>query len=207
MTDGTTEGFRPEITGSLPLRLPTVNNLVNPKELKDISMEKVTNDNFANWKSVVESEFRYYRILPIMDGTQLPPPQTETQQFQYWESTFRLFEMKFARTLPIEVWEAIKDKPSLLDKWTSICANYTKPNLAKVLTALTQIKLESKESVSRFAVRLKHLLDDATRCGQPMTENSRIDWLLSKLDTVFPTETQNLIRAKEVSGVTWDYVE
>ena len=35
MTDGTPEGFRPEITGSLPLRLPTVNNLVNPKELKD----------------------------------------------------------------------------------------------------------------------------------------------------------------------------
>ena len=126
MADGT-EG---SITGSLPLRLPTLNNLVNPKELKDISMEKVTDDNFANWKSVVESEFRYYRILPIMNGTQLPPPQTETQQFQYWESTFRLFEMKFARTLPIEVWEANKDKPSLLDKWTSICASYiysTKP--------------------------------------------------------------------------------
>jgi hypothetical protein len=39
------------------------------------------------------------------------------------------------------------------------------------------------------------------RCGQPMTESSRIDWLLSKLDAVFPTETQNLIRMKEVFGL------
>jgi hypothetical protein len=50
-------------------------------------------------------------------------------------------------------------------------------------------------------VRLMHLLDVALRCGQPMTESSRVDWLLSKLDTVFPTETQNLIRTKEVSGL------
>jgi hypothetical protein len=41
-----------------------------------------------------------------------------------------------------------------------ICASYTKPNLAKVLTAFIEIKLESKESVSRLAVWLRHLLDD-----------------------------------------------
>jgi len=92
---------------------------------------------------------------------------------------------------PIEIWDAIKDKPSLSEKWASIYASYTKPNPAKVLTALTQIKLETKESVSRFAVRLRHLLDDALRCGQPMTESSRIDWLQSKLDAVFPTKTQS----------------
>lgn len=45
-------------------------------------------------------------------------------EYQYWESITQLFEMKFARTPPIEVWEAIKDKPSLADKCASICANY-----------------------------------------------------------------------------------
>jgi hypothetical protein len=49
----------------------------------------------------------------------------------------------------------------------------------KVLTTLTQIKLESEESVSHFAVRFRHLLGDAMRYGQPMTESSRIDRLLS----------------------------
>ena len=36
-----------------------------------------------------------------------------------------------------------------------------------------------------------------------MIESPMIDWLLSKLDTVFLTETQNLIRKKEIFGLTW----
>src|SRR6267143_7038696 len=114
-----------------------------------------------------------FRILPVINGTHRPPSPTKAVQFQYRESMSKLFEMKFTRTLPVEMWEAIKDKPSLSEKWASICANYTKPNLAKVLTALTQIKLESKESVSRFAVRLRHILDDVLRCGLPITEAFR----------------------------------
>jgi hypothetical protein len=149
MTDGM-DGIE-TTTGSTESSLPALITLINPKELKDISMEKLADDNFAVWKNIVQTEFTYYRILPIINGTHRPPSPTEALQFQYWESISQLFEMKFARTLPIEVWEAIKDKPSLSEKWASICASYTKPNLAKVLTALTQIKLETKESVSRFA--------------------------------------------------------
>jgi len=165
-----TTGFT---TGSTESSFPVPNSLINPKELKDVSIEKVT-DDFAVWKDIVVSGFTYYRILPVINGTHRPPSPTEAVQFQYWESISQLFEMKFARTLPVEMWEAIKDKPSLSEKWASICANYTKPNLAKVLTALTQIKLESKESVSQFSVRLRHLFDDALRCGLPMTEAFRV---------------------------------
>jgi hypothetical protein len=135
----------------------------------------------------------YGILLNNLINPKIHPSPTEAVQFQYWESISQIFEMKFARTLPIEIWEAINS-----EKWASIYASYTKPNLAKVLTALTQIKLETKESVSRFAVRLRHLLDDPLRCGQPMTESSRIDWLQSKLDSVFPTQTQSFIRMKEV---------
>ena len=92
-------------------------------------MEKV---NFAKFecRAHVESEFRYYRILPIIEWELLLKLRHLNNFNTARESTFRLFEMKFARTLPIEVWEANKDKPSLLDKWTSICASYiysTKP--------------------------------------------------------------------------------
>jgi hypothetical protein len=83
--------------------------LINPKELKDISMEKLADDNFAVWKNIVQTEFAYYRILPTINGTHRPPSPNETLQFQYWESISQLFEMKFARTLPIEIWEAINE--------------------------------------------------------------------------------------------------
>ena len=41
-------------TGFRILLVPNI--LINPKELKDVSMEKVT-DDFAVWKDIVVSEF------------------------------------------------------------------------------------------------------------------------------------------------------
>ena len=107
-----------------------------------------------------------------------------------------------ARTLPIEVCEAIKDNPSLSEN-LEVGFHLYKPNLAKVLTALTEIKLEPKESVSRFAVRLRHLLDDAWSTDDRVFQG-RLAAI--QIGPLFSSETQNLILMKEISGLTWDYV-
>jgi hypothetical protein len=67
----------------------------------------------------------------------------------------------------------------------------------------TRLLFKSFPSLSRQTIRE---VCSALRCGKPMIESPRIDWLLSKLDTVFLTETQNLIRKKEIFGLTWDHV-
>ena len=70
-------------TGSTKSSPPVPNSLINFKEPKDVSMEKVT-DDFAVWKNMVVSGFTYYRILPVINGTHRPPsPTTEALQFQY----------------------------------------------------------------------------------------------------------------------------
>jgi hypothetical protein len=196
----------PTLTGlsnSSPTLLPTLTGLSNPSK-KRLSMDKLTKDNFITWKNVTIAEFKFLKVYPVILGTHSSPSPLDND-YSYWEDICNMFDIKFASSIPPDQWVAVKDLPTLAKKWSGICAFYVKPNLTRVFAALTELKLDTKETVSHFAFRLSNLFDEAHQGGQTFTEASKIEWLLSKLESSFPAETQNLLRLKDVSGITWDY--
>lgn len=69
--------------GGLPVSV-----LRNPEKLKDLSKEKVK-DGFPAWRNLTLSEFAYYGILPIIEGTHAIP--NEETQLDYWHNIENLF--------------------------------------------------------------------------------------------------------------------
>jgi gag-polypeptide of LTR copia-type len=178
--------------------------LSNPSKLKDLSTTRLTDSNFRTWRNVTIAEFRYYGIIDVVNGKHSLP--ADDIHLQYWRNIEHLFDIKFANTVPSTQWELIKDKPSLREKWLAILAHYTRDSLTQLNKDLLNIKLEGKEKIEDFAVRLQELFANMERYGQSISPSSRVRWLLAKLEDIFPTETRALERFADDKDLTWDHV-
>jgi hypothetical protein len=136
---------------------PSVTGLLNPKDLRELSNFRLKDSNFRHWKNTILTEFKYYGIDRIIQGTHKPPESPENlEDVKHWRSIEMLFDIKFINTLPTAVYEEIKDK-SLRDKWLYILARFTRFDISKTTTDLFNIKLEENEKIEDFAIRLRDL--------------------------------------------------
>jgi hypothetical protein len=146
--------------------------LPDPKDLRELSTLILNNSTFKVWKNITRAEFAYYGIAGIIDGTHDIPEDQENKR--RWLTIEHLFELKFASTLSLTVYEAVKLKPSLRDKWLTILSRHTGSDLGGITTSLFDIKLEAKEKVEDFALRLRELWENLEYCGQSTNESFRI---------------------------------
>lgn len=188
------------------LGLPPVSKLPNPEKLIPLSGKRLSDDpsGFRSWKNTIQAEFDYYGIKEIIEGTHsLPDDQPDAQ---HWQIIEQLFVLKLATTLPPTVYELVKCKTTLRDKWLTTISQYTRSDLSKVTTDLMNITWETTETVQEFAIRLRELWENLERCGQPTAEPYRIEQLMTKMETVFPVETREMRRSRDLRHLTWDYV-
>jgi len=184
--------------------LPPLPEIPNPEKLKDITTLKLKDGNFREWKNLMESQFNHYGIKRIIDGTYGPP--TAASKLAHWYIIEQLFDMAFAASLPSRIYEDTKKKTSLREKWLTILKHHIHTDLGKITTDLFNIKFEAKEKIEDFVLRLQDTWENLERCGYPTDTNLRIEQLLSKLEPVFPAETRELRRSRDVRTLRWDYV-
>jgi hypothetical protein len=184
--------------------VPPLPSLFNPAKLKDLSTTRLTDSNFRAWRNIAQSESDYYGIESVINGNHGLP--TDPTCLQYWKQIERLFNMKFANTVPSTQWELIKVKPTLREKWLAILSHYTRDSLTRLNKDLVNIKLEGNEKIEDFAVRLQELFANMERYDQATSPSSRVRWLLAKLEDIFPTETRALERFADDKNLTWDHV-
>ena len=132
--------------------LPPLPEIPNPIDLKDISTLKLTDKNFREWKNLMLAEFGYYGTEKIINGTHDPP--TTGTKLAHWQMTEQLFIRAFAASLPAYVYEDVKMKNTLREKWLAILRNYIHTDVGKSMTALFNIKLEATEKIMNFVIRL-----------------------------------------------------
>src|SRR2546421_66413 len=97
------------------------------------------------------AEFGYYGIEKIINGTHGPPTGAKLAHYQMTE---QLFIQAFAASLPAYVYEDVKMKNTLREKWLAILKNYTHINVSKSMTTLFNIKLEVTEKIMNFVIHL-----------------------------------------------------
>jgi len=176
----------------------------NPQKLKEISTIKLTNSSFREWKNTMMADFSYYGIEKIINGSHGPP--TGNQKRDFWRETEQLFIRAFAATVPAHIYEDVKQKETLREKWLAILKNYTQTELGKITNDLFNIKFEAKEKFADFVIRLQDTWENLERCGHKIDDKWRIEQLFSKMESTFPNETRELRRSRDVRTLTWDYV-
>ena len=181
--------------------LPPLSEIPNPEKLQDINSQKLK--NFREWKNIKEAEFNYYGIRPIINGTHGPPTGAK---LAYYHTTECLFNLAFAASLPTHVFEAIKMKATLREKWLIILRNYTHTDLGKITTELFSIHLEANEKIEDFIIRLRDIWESLERCGHPVDKNWQIEQLLTKMEPIFPAEVRELRRSRDIRTLKWDYI-
>jgi Reverse transcriptase (RNA-dependent DNA polymerase)/Integrase core domain len=184
--------------------LPPLPTLRNPEKRKDLVSTKLGDSNFRAWKNNMEAEFEYYGIDGIINGMYSPP--VEQTKRQYWLEIEQLFKWKFSSTIPARVYEKIKTKTSLRERWQAILHHYTLPDLGKMTDEMFSMKLGPKEKVEDFAIRMQDLWESIERCGQSTTQAFKVEQFMSKMEPVFPTETRELRRSRDIRSLTWDYI-
>ena len=192
------------VTPTVTVSLPPLPDLPNPEKLQEIKAAELKEPkDFRQWKNSMMAEFEYYGIDGIIDGTYgLPVGATK---LQYWRVTERLFIQAFASTVPPSVYEDVKNKKTLREKWLAILEEYTHTDLGKITNDLFNIKFEVKETLGEFIVRLLDTWENLARCGHKVDATWKIEQLLSKLESTFPNKTRELRRTRDVRPITWEY--
>ena len=80
------------------------------------------------------AEFEYYSIGKIITDTH--NPSISAAKFNHWLEIEQLFVQAFVTALPARIYEDVKVKASLQDKWLAILKNYTHTNLGKIIMNL-----------------------------------------------------------------------
>ena len=70
--------------------------------------------NFIKWKAYMMTEFTYYDINKIIDGSHLP--SMSAKYHGYWTEIEHLFEHHLAINLSSNIYQMICQKTSLRDK-------------------------------------------------------------------------------------------
>jgi hypothetical protein len=71
---------------------------------------------------------------------------------------------------------------------------------------LLAIKFEEKDTVDTFLTRLQNIWNELESHGQSFDEARKVDLLMAKMEPIFPDETRNLRRNRDLRKLTWDYV-
>ena len=150
------------------------------------------------------AQFNYYSIGRIIDGSHLPP--TVEPMLSYWLEIEKLFILAFADSIPAGIFEETRIQESLRDKWITILKNYTHTDLGQITTDLFNVKFETKEKISDFVIKLHEIWENLARCGHIMNPIFRIEQFMSKMEPIFPNETRELRRSRDIRTLTWDYV-
>jgi len=153
--------------------LPPLPEIPNPEKRKDIAIVKLNNTNFREWKNLMETQFNYYGIKRIIDGTHSPP--TAGNKLAHWHDIEQLFDVAFATSLPSRIYEDTKKKASLREKWLAILKHYIHTDLGKITADLFNIKFKVKEKIEDFVLQIQDIWDNLTRCGYTINNNLRIE--------------------------------
>lgn len=70
--------------------------------------------------------------------------------------------------------------------------------MGKITTDLFNIKFETKEKFEDFVIRLQDIWENLERCGHTVPDDLRIEQLLSKVEPIFPNETRELRRSRDI---------
>src|SRR5947207_943970 len=103
------------------------------------------------------AEFEYYEINRIINGTHGLPAGSK---LAYWRTTEQLFVRAFAASLPAHIYQHVKTKNTLREKWLAILKHYTHTDLGKITTDLFNIKFEAKEKIVDFIIRLQDISEN-----------------------------------------------
>jgi len=152
----------------------------------------------------MKSQFIYYGIEKIIDGSHLPP--TTGTDLQYWLEMEQLFEAHFIVNLPPVLYQVISLKSSLREKWLAILQRKSHTDPFRHMQDLLAIKFEEKDTVDTFLARLQNIWNELESHGQAFDEARKIDLLMAKMEPIFPDETRNLRRNRDLRKLTWDYV-
>ena len=98
----------------LPPTLPELKTLRSPRDLKDLTNVKLTETNFTEWKAYMMTEFSYYGIDKIINGSHLPP--TSGRYHGYWIEIELLYEHHLVLNLLLNIYQMISQKISLKNK-------------------------------------------------------------------------------------------
>jgi len=184
--------------------IPELRGLRDPKDLRELANLTLKDANFHTWKHLMMAEFQYYGIDKIIDGSHLPPTTGNDQR--RWIEIEQLFNRHLILHTSPALYQMISQKDSLREKWLAILQRNSSTDSFKNTRDLLTIKLETKDTVDSFIIRLQYLWDELENHGRTFTEADKIEQLMAKMEAVYPTETRELWRNQDIRPLTWDHV-
>ena len=77
--------------------------------------------------------------------------------------------------MPLSVYEDVKNKKILREKWLTILEKYTYTDLDKIINDLFNIKFEVKEILEEFIVRLLDIWKNLAHCSHKIDATWKIE--------------------------------
>ncbi|CAH9105641.1 unnamed protein product [Cuscuta europaea] len=154
---------------------------------------KLTSTTYLSWKIQVEALLVGYGLSTYIDGTQVSPPATITDNnvpspnpaYERWKRKDKLMFGAIAGTLDPTIIPLISQAATSKEAWDILAHTFARPTRGQIKQTKSHLKNTKKgsHSITHYLHTMKTCADQLTLLGKPMDIEDLVEHILDGLDS------------------------